>query len=248
MTDMTEHPASADELLNAAGQLSTGRIKRLTHKGTRYIVKSVEHHASLLDRVQKGDPDKAFARELALLTDFAAKGAPVPHVAASDATRIVMTHSGETLSTMVTQGSITAHILTQAGRALARLHALGLAHGRPAIRDLCWDGAQITFIDLEAGAKLRATPRDQARDVILLLNSVFAMAPEHHHIAPHIWAGYQAGDSLGVCARTRALARRLWWVEALAWPASQLHRIKGKIRSEFRAVARTRAFLLQTRL
>lgn len=246
MTEIYDHPARPEDVLHAARQLPAARIARLGHQGRRYIIKSVEQHATWLDRLQKGDPNKAFLRELVLLRAFAARGAAVPHIAASDETQMIFSDSGETLSTMVGQGRITDDILREAGRALAGLHALGLAHGRPAIRDLCWDGAQITFIDLEAGAKLSPTVRDQARDVILLLNSVFAMVPAHHHIAQQIWAGYQEADTLRLCDEVRRLARRLWWLEGLAWPAAQLHRMRGKTRSEFRAVARTRAFLLQT--
>lgn len=246
MTEIFDHPTRAEDVLHAARRLPAARIARLVHQGRRYIIKSVEQHATWLDRLQKGDPNKAFKRELDLLKAFAARGAAVPHVAASDATQMIVADSGETLSTLVSQGRITDDILHKAGRALAGLHALGLAHGRPAIRDLCWDGAQITFIDLEAGAKLCPTARDQARDVMLLLNSVFAMAPAHHPIAQHIWAGYQAGDTRGLTEDMRKLARNLWWLEALAWPGAQLHRIRGKAKSEFRAVARTRAFLMQT--
>lgn len=243
MTDMIPPSATATELLHAARQMPARRIMRLTHQGRRYIVKSIEHHRTLLDRLQKGDPTIAFTRELALLCAFAERGAAVPRVAASDAERMILSDCGETLNVLVSKGRVTPDILVEAGRALARLHRLGLAHGRPAIRDLCWDGQRITFLDLEAGAKLRANSRDKARDAILMLNSVFAMDPAHHFAAQHLWTGYSEDTDLARSAR--AVARRLWWVALLAWPLAQIHRIRGKQKSEFRAVARTHAFLLQ---
>ncbi|PZQ43449.1 MAG: hypothetical protein DI551_12130 [Micavibrio aeruginosavorus] len=55
---------------------------------------------------------------------------------------------------------------------MARLHAKGLAHGRPYMRDMTWDGTRIGFLDLEEDP-VRVMPLStaQARDIWIFLSA-----------------------------------------------------------------------------
>lgn len=100
-------------------------------------------------------------------------------------------------------------VLENAAIALAGLHAAGLAHGRPRLRDICWTGTEICFLDLEAGAQLNAPRWRQALDVLLMVHSIFHNAPP---LGQHVLALLQAYDQAGqseVTALAKRMARRL---------------------------------------
>jgi len=243
---MPPPPVSASlsaQLLAQAAELPPKRLTRIQHEGRAYVVKMAEIHDSLRLRLMKGNPAAALAREVDLLRRFAARGARVAQVMAASADRVVLADHGPTVARMVRDGRAEPALLRQIGRALAELHALGLAHGRPKLGDICYDAGQITFLDLEAGARLQARPRDQARDLFLLLHSVLATTSGDHATAALVLEGYRVAGDPAVWQATQARAKRLWWLQILARPGAWLHRRRGKTRSEFTAFAATRALI-----
>lgn len=233
----------ARRLLQQVQTLPPRRLTRVEFHGSVYFVKMPEQHASLRWRVQKGDPKAAFSREVGLLHGFAAKGASVPRIAAEDDGRIVLEDHGTPLQSLIDQDQADAALMQRTGKALADLHALGLAHGRPSLRDICWDGHELTFLDLEAGAKLQARPHDQARDLFLLLHSVFLTDGATSPLAALVLDGYRAAGSAAVWKATQRRARGLWWLEMLSRPGAWLHRLRGKTRCEFAAIRAARALI-----
>lgn len=233
----------AENLLRIARALPPSRLTRIEHDGAAYFVKMPEDHASLRWRLQKGDPGAAFAREVALLRGFAAKGAAVPRIVAEDAERIVLADHGTPLQSLVFDGRADTGLMQQTGAALAGLHARGLAHGRPSLRDICFYNNDLTFLDLEAGAKLHANAQDQARDLFLLLHSVFQTDGASSGLAKPVLDAYRAAGDPAVWQATKARARGLWWLEFLTHPAAWLHRLRGKTRSEFAAIRSARALI-----
>lgn len=217
------------------------RVGLREHGGKRYFVKTPEIKMQWLMRVLKGNPHRAFLREVNLLRSFAQRGAPVAHILAQNETHVLLADHGESLRALAGQGRATNEVFAAAGRALAELHALGLAHGRPVQRDICWDGGRITFIDLEAGARLDARPRDKARDLFVLLHSI--MRFDETAQARAVIDGYRSADTSDIWQETRRRSRRLWWLEWLVAPVIALHLRQGKTQSEFVALARTRRLL-----
>lgn len=236
----------ASGLLQIARDLPPKRLTPITHAGKSYFVKMPEQHASLRWRIQKGDPKAAFAREVALLKGFAERGANVPRIMAEDDGLIVLADHGKPLHALIYHGHADARLMQRAGAALANLHLLGLAHGRPSLRDICWDGENLTFLDLEAGARLKAGPRVQARDLYLLLHSVFASDGAHSALAMPVLEGYRAQSVPEVWAAAKRLARHLLWVEVLSRPIVWKHRWRGKKRNEFPAIRAARRLILST--
>ena len=235
--------ALAERLLHMAHSLPPRRLTRIEHDGRAYYVKTPERHASLRWRVQKGDPESAFAREISLLIEFRQRGAAVPRIVAQDAGYLVLADHGIPLQSMIYQQTADHALMRQTGKALAELHALGLAHGRPSLRDICWDGAELTFLDLEAGARVQASPRDQARDLFLLLHSVFLTGGSDTALAAPVLDAYRSHGDAAVWHATQARARGLWWLELLTRPGAWLHHWRGKTRCEFAAIRAARALI-----
>ncbi len=221
------------------------RLTRITVQGAPYFVKMAEHHDSLRLRLFKGDPQVAFDREVELLQTFAQRGASVARIIAQDSSRVALQDHGTPVQALIYDHQADPVLMRRLGAALADLHALGLAHGRPSLRDICWDGENVTFLDLEAGAKLNAQPQDQARDLYLMLHSVFTTdGPESVFAAPAL-DSYRAHGSAQVWTATQALARRLWWIDLVSRPVVWIHRLRHKMRSEFAAIKAARQLILR---
>lgn len=231
------------DLLRHAADLPPGRVARLEIADQSYFVKSVEVRTKLRQRITKGDPAKAFAREVALLRAFAARGAPVPRIIAANATHLVLADHGTPVEKAIRKGHVSDALLRQIGTSLAALHKLGLAHGRPLLRDICYDGTTVTFLDLEAGAKLDARPYDQARDLIALIYSMVLATNSDMRMTQVLIDGYRSEGDPAVWDAVRKRSRNLWWLELLALPGVWLHRFRRKKRSEMAAVSATRALI-----
>lgn len=235
----------ADRLLHMAHSLPPRRLTRIEYQGEVYFAKMPEQHVSLRWRLQKGDPKVAFAREVSLLHEFAIRGAAVPRIVAQDAQCIILADHGMPLQRHIYQGQADADLMQRTGKAMAKLHALGLAHGRPSLRDICWNGTELTFLDLEAGATVQASPYEQARDLFLLLHSVFLTDGASSSLAAPVLDAYRAQGDAVVWQATQARARGLWWLELLTRPGAWLHHWRGKTRCEFAAIRAARALIAQ---
>ena len=147
-----------------------------------------------------------------MLRAFAARGAPVPPIVADAPDLFVVPDMGTPLSSLLPNAALpeAEKLVQQAALGLLTLHRSGLAHGRPSLRDLCWDGAQVTFLDLEAGARLDAGEWRQVRDVALLLHSVTRLAQDKHALVTAACAAYAEGARPSVLRKLRRLARLLW--------------------------------------
>jgi len=244
MHDTNPPPPLPRRLLDAAHAQANHRLYGFELDGKKYFVKRLEQHRTWRARLMKGDPARAMAREIALLKAFSHRGAPVPQIVAQDDTCFIMNDCGPPINHPAVANAAPEVIWRAVGTALAKLHALGLVHGRPAMRDMCWDGQKITFLDLEAGAKVKASTQDMTRDVIVLVHSILREGTQHPQAAALFQAAYQESDTLGVWDACLIRARRLWWVEWVIAPVVLWHRWNRVARSEFAAVRPTRKFLL----
>ncbi|WP_114965910.1 hypothetical protein [Alkalilacustris brevis] len=240
---MSHAQPDAAQLARKARALPPGRIGSFIHDGQRYWVKFEEEIASLRLRLFKGNAGRSLSREQHLLTEFAARGAAVPPIAAQGQGFMVLPDCGPNLPGLLKPGEEFRPAFRATGKALAEMHALGLAHGRPCIRDVCWDGETVTFLDLEAGARLDARPRDMARDLLVLLHSALAQRSEFLCGAEEIAVGYRAHDPGGIWELARRRARRMRWFAPLVAPVILYHRFRAKQKSEFYAIPLLIAFL-----
>ncbi|MCC5963075.1 MAG: hypothetical protein JJU09_08100 [Rhodobacteraceae bacterium] len=176
---------------------------------------------------------------------FGARKAPVPAIMAEAHDCIVTADHGPTVLSLLKQNAVGPEMFSRLGQHLWQLHELGLAHGRPVLRDLCWDDRRVTFLDLEAGATLNATPRDYARDVLVLLHSILVSKNTTREDGLTFMQTYFTLADDEVFAATLERVKKLWWLELLLYPVMLRHRQRGKKRSEFIAIQTMREAVVQ---
>lgn len=187
-------------------------------------------------RLRKGDPRKGFEREKATYLSLQGKGLPVPELLDVGEDFFVTADAGINLNRIRKANLETPEVfhkaLADGAAALARLHNGGFCHGRPALKDICWQDGTITFIDLDNARPGDMDGRGYARDLLIFL---FTAISETGGVGPEISAAaraYQEADTQGVWALAVARAKRLnRWRWAL-WPVVKL--LNGK--REFRAI------------
>ena len=232
-----------DAAVQAALAEPSRRVRALMlPDGRRFWLKRVERLTGRL-RVQKGDPAKAFAAEREGLRALGSAGLPVAGVVAEGSDWVLMPDAGPVLPEVVSDpGRALAEKLrafAEAGRALGRLHWAGMAHGRPAVRDVCWDGEAARFIDLERFRRAKRAGFWQAADVVMFAQTAFTAWPEDGRWLEAALEAYGVSAPEGAMAAVRRLARGL---APVGWLAAGLSRAKPGSR-ELRAVGLTLARL-----
>jgi len=210
--------------------------------GRRFWLKRVERLTGLM-RVQKGNPGRAFAAELEGLHLLAAKGLPVAAVALEGPDWVLMPDAGPVLTALVADPTRSEAeklaAFARAGWALGQLHWAGLVHGRPAVRDICWDGGEARFIDLERFRRGRRGGLWQAADVVMFAQTCFTGWPDDPRWVDAALNTYAANAPEGAMAR---VAQLVWWLGPLDLLARGLERLRPGSR-ELRAVGLTLARL-----
>jgi tRNA A-37 threonylcarbamoyl transferase component Bud32 len=221
------------------------RVRRLDlPDGRQFWLKRVERLTGVM-RAQKGDPAKAFEAERQGLHALADAGLPVAELAAEGPDWMLMPDAGPELTAVVADPCLDdagkRAALEAAGRSLGRLHWAGLVHGRPAVRDICWDGTEARFIDLE---RFRPGARGgvrQAADVVMFAQTAFTQWPEDPRWLEAALATYAVSAPEGAMDRVRRLAL---WLAPLGWIAAGAAKLKPDSR-ELRAVGLTLGRLRQ---
>ncbi len=152
------------------------RVRMLETPAGRLWLKRVEH-LSLRWRLQKGSGRRSFEKDREGLHVLGDAGLPVAPILAEGPDYFVTPDLGVTLRALMSDtGSSDDRnaAFRAAGQALASLHAQGFSHGRPAVRDLCWDGTSVRFIDMEKFSPRHHSPRHFAADMLIFVHSVFA--------------------------------------------------------------------------
>lgn len=244
---MVKPPADPEleALVAAALQDDPCRIKPVElRNGRRFWLKRVEH-LSLRLRLQKGDPRKSFDAERNGLHRLNAAGLPVPEIALEGPAYFVIADAGPTLreviETPMSSDAERQRACAAAGRALGQLHWAGLVHGRPAPRDICWDGTAARFIDLE---RCRFAPRGgwrQGLDLLILVQSCMTIWPQDHRWLDLMLSGYRDNAPPEGLIQAKTLARRLGPLRPVA---RLLLRLRPNSR-ELRAIALSLDYLAQ---
>lgn len=215
------------------------RVQRLDlADGRRFWLKRIERLSGRL-RLQKGDPAKAFACEREGLRVLGAAGLPVAGILAEGPDWMLMPDAGPTLPEVVADPrqdeAAKRAAFAEAGRALGELHWAGMVHGRPAVRDICWDGRQARFIDLERFRRGRRGGLWQAADVLMFVQTAFTRWPDDPRWLEAALGAYASNAPPSAMQRAARLAV---WLAPLGWLAAGLARLKPESR-ELRAVGLT---------
>lgn len=121
-------------------------------------------------------------RELATLDAFKSRSFPVPPVIYSSPTAVVLGDVGPTVMERMDALRAAAPqehdaLLVKSAHALGELHAAGLCHGRPHVRDFFLEDGRIGFMDFEERPQeVMPLETAQARDIWLLFLQVATRA------------------------------------------------------------------------
>ncbi|WP_380057748.1 lipopolysaccharide kinase InaA family protein [Falsihalocynthiibacter sp. SS001] len=197
------------------------RVSSFEFEDRRYWVKQAEVVKGRM-RLFKPAPKRNFIRELNAYKTLHSMGVPVPEVVMEGETYFVLEDVGPTLSSLwradTPSVAARAEVSAQAGIALARLHALGSSHGRPVAKDICWDGSEITFLDLENYSPRRNGARGRARDVLCFVHSLCSQPVTDDIALQAATDGYRENDCHGVWEEARAFTHRWGFVEFFTRP------------------------------
>jgi len=212
-------------------------VQKVAHRGQFVWVKRRET-LSALRRLQKGNAATGFEAERRALHEWHRLHAPAPAILAEGDDFIALQDSGTPLSVLLGQPGDHLPAFQCAGRSLAALHTRQISHGRPSLKDICWDGTQITFIDLERYAVARNTPKGHAMDVVMFVFNGLAVG---RGITPEMQGAidsYRANDPGGIWHLAQEWCRGKRWID---WATKPIQwRGDGKAK-EFKAIPVTLA-------
>ena len=218
--------------LKAIADASTSdkRVESIELDGQTYWIKRPEH-LSLLWRIRKGDPVKALGREVDGYRALNDRGLAAPELVASD-THYFITRSGgislvELLHNPARQDEERVRALSAAATALQQLHAAGMAHGRPNLKDILWDGNNICFIDFELFGVIRNIHTAQISDLLIFSLSCFATARMDQADIDRALLRYRDADQDNIW---KGAMRWVYHGRALDWLIRPLLRGKRRIR------------------
>lgn len=130
-----------------------------------------------------GDCDSLLA-EARRLQRWRAAGLPAAQLLEVGADHFVTADAGLPLRTWLRNETSPARRLDAvmlAARALGQLHRQGFCHGRPFLKDIVYDGLQVTFIDLEEDpTEVMPLVTAQVRDLMLFVMSCAASLEDRH--------------------------------------------------------------------
>ncbi|SHI88759.1 hypothetical protein SAMN05444000_103293 [Shimia gijangensis] len=177
------------------------RIERVEIDGQAGWLKRPETLSRRM-RLQKGDSTAAFQKEKEAYRRFSTLGLPVPSLLAEGEDFFVTAESGTILVSILRDfGAESTQFQTAVGcaaEALAQFHVMGFSHGRPALKDICWDQTKITFIDLERVDPSRDNKKGYALDVLVFFFSLIAETGGTGPVVQAAKQRYQNKDTLGI--------------------------------------------------
>lgn len=136
-------------------------------------------------------------RELETLQAFKARGFPVPPVIYSSQTAVVLGDVGPTIMERMDAMKATTQaehdgLLVKSAQALGELHAAGLCHGRPHVRDFFLEDGRVGFMDFEERPQeVMPLETAQARDIWLLFLQVATRACDAPKTCDAAFAGWR---------------------------------------------------------
>ena len=134
---------------------------------------------------------RALRFETGRLRRLSARGIRVPEVFAAGDEWLALTDCGDNLIDVLGGAGLSMQaaqtILSSAAESLAALHALGIHHGRPALKDMVWNGQNVTLLDFEDGIIMGLSREKRIlRDLLIFMQSIFK---EMGHDGPLLAAG-----------------------------------------------------------
>ncbi len=150
------------------------RVLSITVEEEKYWIKRKLGNGR--NQLVKYSVEKEFYYEIARMT-IAGKNCPdlVPEIVLLKPTYMVTRDGGPTVQHWL-ESDISEErkeiLLERMGASLATLHEQDIVHGRPALRDMTWNGEKLTFLDWENRLYSKDLAEQKAIDFLLLLHGL----------------------------------------------------------------------------
>lgn len=181
---------------NALALHTDKRVLAVDYKDKKYFVK--RRRSNGRNRFAKADTSTAFWCETYKIEEVNQYFPLAPVIVLLTDTYFVLEDAGHPLQRIGKSPEFKAiqdHVFWKAGQSLSQLHAAGLHHGRPALRDIAYDidKDKITFLDWENEKNfLRISP--QTLDIFLFIHSCFRESRLDKRLVGQAVSGYCSVD------------------------------------------------------
>lgn len=175
-------------------------------------------------------PDE-FNGEIKRIQKLHQRGVRVPEIIAYEKDWVAMSDIGPSLREIIGDMSTADSpdikaILLQAASELGKLHQQGMWHGRPALRDMTWDGEHIGFVDFEEDPAQYMEPLQcQARDLLAFIHSLSNYYEQHSSVMKQCVMAYRSHGPDCVWQEASRIAASMWACYGIL---AVFHRLLGK--------------------
>lgn len=169
------NPSLLQKVQEAIAENPDKRVIPLSFDGMNYFIK--RRMSNGRNAFAKQNPSASFWCEAYKIMTVNSRLPLAPKIVLLDEDFFVMENVGKTLQRVAKEedyADVRLHAFTKAGEGLARLHVLGLHHGRPALRDIAYhrENDSVTLLDWENEKKLIQAPA-AVLDLFLFIHSCF---------------------------------------------------------------------------
>ena len=169
------NPSLLQKVQEAIAENPDKRVIPLSFDGMNYFIK--RRMSNGRNAFAKQNPSASFWCEAYKIMTVNSRLPLAPKIVLLDEDFFVMENVGKTLQRVAKEedyADVRLHAFTKAGEGLARLHVLGLHHGRPALRDIAYhrENDSVTLLDWENEKKFIQAPA-AVLDLFLCIHSCF---------------------------------------------------------------------------
>ena len=169
------NPSLLQKVQEAIAENPDKRVIPLSFDGMNYLIK--RRMSNGRNAFAKQNPSASFWCEAYKIMTVNSRLPLAPKIVLLDEDFFVMENVGKTLQRVAKEedyADVRLHAFTKAGEGLARLHVLGLHHGRPALRDIAYhrENDSVTLLDWENEKKFIQAPA-AVLDLFLFIHSCF---------------------------------------------------------------------------
>ncbi|MGX9462124.1 serine/threonine protein phosphatase [Shewanella sp. A14] len=195
------------------------RVVSFEFQGKRYWLKQVEQLAGAM-RLLKQNSAAALNKEIGVLTALSRRGAPVPAVVDFGDGYMVVEDAGDTINHLLDHINKASWqpILNDASTALAKLHCMQLAHGRPALRDISWQAGEVKFIDFEANQQHKSLISQQIRDLLVFIHSLYRYIGPNNSVINQAIDCYRSAGGEAIWQKAKQFLASWQWLYYFARP------------------------------
>ncbi len=194
------------------------RTSGFIYGGKKYWLKQTES-SSIVKWLLMKDSSANLNKEKIILKKLMSLKIPVPNVVNSGKGYLVLSDVGDNILYLLENKNLThpekQKILIKTSAALANLHKRGYAHGRPSIKDICLKNNKIYFIDFEESQLGKNINKQQTRDLLIFIHSLYRFFGIKNESIKKIIKTYQQNGGEKVWARTNKKMQTWVWLRYL---------------------------------